>query len=293
MNARDVLILGCGDIGMRVARLWQRRGMPVRALARSRESAARLFSTGIVPVAGDLDEAQSLAGLVLDGSLVYYLAPPPREGVRDQRVRTLLDAHRAAAPERLVYISTTGVYGDRGGEWVDESTPPDPRTDRARRRLDAETVLRTWGRERGVAVVVLRVPGIYGPGRLPRARIGEGTPVVDPAEAPPGNRIHADDLAQACIAAALRGEPDAVYNVADGDPKTTSEYVFAVADALGLERPPTVSMAEAQRISSAAALSFLAESRRVSNRRMLDELGVELRYPSLEQGIAASLGETV
>jgi len=285
----DVLVVGCGDIGMRVARLWQERRVPVRGLARSKESAARLFGAGIVPVAGDLDRIESLHLLKLNDSLLYYLAPPQRAGVRDERIRALLRAHGEARPARVVYLSTTGVYGDRGGEWVDETTPPAPGTDRARRRLDAETVVRAWGRERGVAVSVLRVPGIYGPGRLPRRRIEEGTPVVDPSEAPWSNRIHADDLAETCVAAALRGAPDAIYNVSDGEPGTMTEYVLAVADALGLPRPPIVSMAEARRSLDPGLLSFLSESRRVDNRRMLEELDVRPRYASLREGIAARL----
>ncbi|MGE5190069.1 MAG: NAD-dependent epimerase/dehydratase family protein, partial [Gemmatimonadota bacterium] len=187
-----VLIVGCGDIGRRVARLWGARGAAVLGLARSPAAAARLSRLGIAPVAGDLDDRGTLRGLPTRGALVYHFAPPPAEGTTDPRTRALVEAVPGGEePETLVYMSTTGVYGDLKGGWATEETPPAPETDRGRRRLDAEDVLRAWGRARTVPVVVLRVAGIYGPGRLPVESIRRGTPVLDAAISPYANRIHA------------------------------------------------------------------------------------------------------
>jgi nucleoside-diphosphate-sugar epimerase len=161
-----------------------------------------------------------------------------------------------------VYISTTGVYGDAGGAWVDEDCPPAPATSRARRRLDAEQTLARWAEPAGTQVIVLRVPGIYGPGRLPLERIRRGEPVLAPGECGYTNRIHAEDLVRVCVAAAQRGRPGAVYNVSDGAPGTMTEYLLAVADAAGLPRPPVVGLDQARRVMSPGMLSYLGESRR-------------------------------
>lgn len=278
-----IFIIGCGDIGLRVARQWLERGAAVRALARSEDSAARLAAAGIDAVPGDLDAPASLVALPINGATVYYFAPPPLQGVTDSRMHAFTAA--GLKPERVVYISTSGVYGDRAGAWVDEDTPPAPGTDRARRRLDAETTLRAWGREAGVAVTILRVGGIYGPGRWPLERLQAGTPVLREEECGYTNRIHADDLAAICVAAAERGGADRIYNVSDGRNGTMTEYFYAVADRFGLPRPPALTMEQAQQQLSAAMLSYLTESRRMDNRRLLQELGVTLRYQDLADGL--------
>lgn len=289
-----VLIAGCGDIGRRTARLWRARGAAVSGLARSPGSAARLTRQGIVPVPGDLDDPGTLRGLPTRGALVYYFAPPPAEGVIDPRARAFADALPGRdAPEKLVCMSTTAVYGDLGGGWATEETPAAPATDRGRRRLDAENVLLAWGRERRVPVVILRVAGIYGPGRLPVEAIRRGTPVLDEADAPYTNRIHAEDLARVCVAAADRGRGGRIYNVSDGIPGTITEYFYAVADRLGLPRPPAVGLAEAGQVLSPALLSYLSESRRLDCRRMREELGVALLYPTLAEGLAASRDDDI
>jgi len=282
----DVFIIGCGDVGVRVARLVQDRGGQVAALARSDAAAVRLQGFGIEPVPGDLDELASLASLPVAGKLIFYLAPPPGGGPLDTRMRNFCAAlERVQAPARVVYVSTSGVYGDCGGAWVTEQTPVNPQTSRARRRLDAETVLLHWAKPRGVAVVTLRVTGIYGPGRLPLARLQQGHPVLCEAESPPTNRIHADDLALVCLAAAEKGVDGEVFNVSDGHPGTMTQYFNAVADMLGLPRPPQVTMAEAREVMTPMMLSYLTETRRMDNRRMLERLGITLRYPDLESGL--------
>ena len=285
-----VLIVGCGDIGRRVARLWREEGFPVCALARSSQSARRLEVLGITPVAGDLDEPESLAGLPTKGALAYYLAPPPGRGETDPRMRAFLECiPPGEEPETIVYMSTTAVYGDLRGGWATEETPPSPSAARGMRRLDAENALLAWGRQGSVPVVILRVAGIYGPGRLPIEKVREGAPVLAGNDSPFSNRIHSEDLARVCVAAARRGTGGAVYNVSDGQPGTIAQYYCAVADLLGVPRPPTMTMAEARRVMSQAMLSYLSESKRVDNRKMREELGVTLLHPTLETGLAASL----
>ncbi len=287
----QVLIVGCGDIGRRVGALARAQGAEVRGLVRSAESAAKLTELGIEPLVADLNAGAQLQGLPTAGAVVYYLAPPPGGGHTDPKVRNFCAAiNPGDEPRRLVYISTSGVYGDCGGALVSEETPVNPQTARAKRRVDAETVLRQWGRERGVAVIILRVTGIYGPGRLPVARLQGGHPLLRIEESPPTNRIHADDLARVCLAAAKKGEQGDIFNVSDGHPGTMTEYFLAIAELFGLPRPPLVSMEEARRVMTPLMLSYLTEARRMDNRKMLDKLGIELLYPTLAQGLRASLG---
>ena len=282
----DTFIIGCGDIGVRVARLEQARGRTVAGLARNAAGAERLRAFGIEPTMGDLDDAASLANLPTAGKLLYYFAPPPGGGPWDTRTRNFCAAlDPAQAPAKVVYISTSGVYGDCGGEWVTEETPVNAQTSRAKRRLDAETALFAWGKETGAAVVILRVTGIYGPGRLPLARLQQGHPVLNEAESPPTNRIHADDLAGVCMAAADRAADGEIFNVSDGQPGTMTQYFNAAADLLGLPRPPQVTMAQAQQVMTPMMLSYLTETRRMDNRKLREQLGVTLRYPELESGL--------
>ena len=284
----SVLIIGCGDIGQRVAKQHLQRGHHIMALARSPTNAKRLQAQGITVIEGDLDDPHSLSNVTAFGALVYYFAPPPGEGETDPRMENFLAALNGPQPAKLVYLSTSGVYGDCKGAWVTEETPVNPQTSRARARLAAETTLSLWSASHNIPSVILRVGGIYGPDRLPIERIQQGVPVVRVEECPYTNRIHADDLTTVCIAAE-RGTPGAIYNVSDGNPSTMTDYFNAVADYLNLPRPPQISLAEAQKVLSPGILSYLNESRRMDNRRMLNELGVTLRYPNLEAGLAASV----
>jgi nucleoside-diphosphate-sugar epimerase len=190
----------------------------------------------------------------------------------------------------MVYISTTGVYGDAAGAMVDETTPVAPGTDRARRRVAAERAVQSWCAAREVRCAILRVPGIYGPQRLPLERLQRREPALRPEDAGPGNRIHVDDLVTAC-AAALERPAHGVFNVSDGNPATTTEFLQRTAALAGLPAPPLVAFAEATGRISSGMLAFLRESRRVDNRRMRQELGCEPRYANLDDGIAASLAE--
>lgn len=283
----QTLILGCGYVGTRLARQCLTAGRPVTGVVLSEAGAARLTQAGVRPVRRDL-AIDDLTDLPFAGADVFHLAPPPPRGREDLHTRRLIAAFGPTAhPRRVVYISTTGVYGDCRGGWVDETRPVRPEADRSRRRWDAEQSLRAWSRSSGGELVVLRVAGIYGPGRLPLERLAAGTPMVRPEEAPYTNRIHVDDLVTACLAAMDRGRDGAVYNACDDTPSTMTAYFIAVADAARLPRPPLITKGEAAERLSEGMRSYLAESRRVCNRRLRDELGVDLRYPSLADGLSA------
>ncbi len=285
-----VLIVGCGDIGRRVARLVQQQGAGVDGVVRSVEGAQRLEGTGVTPLVADLNDPSSLAGLPTARATVFYFAPPPGGGHTDPKARNFCaSVAPGQEPEKLVYISTSGVYGDCGGAMVTEETPVNPQTARAKRRIDAESAFRQWGKQRGVAVVVLRVTGIYGPGRLPVSRLQGGAPLLRLEESPPTNRIHADDLARVCVAAAEKGADGEVFNVSDGHPSTMTEYFLAIAELFDLPKPPLVTMEEARKVMTPLMLSYLTESRRMDNRRMLERLGVTLLYPTLAEGLRASM----
>ncbi len=282
----DILIVGCGDIGVRVAQLEKQAGRKVSGLVRSEEGAERLRSYGIVPVMGTLDDLTSLSDLPTGGKLVYYFAPPTGGGPFDSRMRSFCQAVSARPlPEKVVYMSTSGVYGDCGGEWVTEETPLNPQTSRAQRRVDAETTLKEWGQEHSVPVVILRVTGIYGPGRLPLARIQQGHPVLREEESPPTNRIHADDLAVVSVKAAETATDGDIFNVSDGQPGTMTQYFNLVSELLDLPPLPQVDMEEAKRVMNPMMLSYLTETRRMDNRKMIDQLGVTLTYPNLKAGL--------
>lgn len=280
----SALIVGCGDIGLRVARKLRAREVAVRGLVRTEATHAALQDQGIAADRADLD-AQAP---VLAEQEVYWFAPPPEHGSTDTRLRRALQAW-GGLPRRLVYISTSAVYGDCGGRWIDESAPLLPRSDRGRRRLDAETALHEAAAGGRGEFVILRVPGIYGPGRLPVARLRSGLPVVRESESPYTNRIHSEDLAEAALVAMDRGLSGAAYNVSDGHPTTMCDYFTRCAVLLGLPEPLHVSMAEAQATFTPAMRSFLDESKRLLNRRLIEDLGLRLRYPDLETGLPGCL----
>ena len=282
-----VSIVGCGYSGLRLARLHLARGDEVQGTATHPQSLRAIEAAGASARALDLD--QTIPPLAAADRLFYYLAPPAPQGDRDPRLERFLGA-LTGTPRRVIYMSTTGVYGDHGGGWVDERTPPAPRTPRAHRRLAAETALREWCLPRAIPWCILRVAGIYGPGRLPLERLRHGEPAVRPQEALPTNRIHVDDLAAVCLAAGLSAHASGrIYNVTDGNDDSQTAYLQRVARLCGLPPPPLQSREAVRLAASPGARSFLDESRRVDNRRMLEELGVVLAYRDLDAGILASL----
>jgi nucleoside-diphosphate-sugar epimerase len=283
-----LLIVGCGEVGMRVARLLVPRWR-VLALTSQPGRATELRAAGVVPLVGNLDEPATLARLAGLADAVLHLAPPPGQGDTDPRTAALLRAlSRKPGLSCLVYASTTGVYGDAGGARFDETRPVAPRSDRARRRVDAEARVRWFGRAFGVRVSLLRIPGIYAsdrPGGHPRERLDRGTPVLRDEDDVYTNHIHADDLARACVAALLRGKPQRVVHASDHTELKMGEYFDLAADLCGLPRPPRISRAQARDQLSPMLLSFMSESRRLKNDRLVRELRLRLRYPTVREGL--------
>jgi nucleoside-diphosphate-sugar epimerase len=283
----NLLIIGCGDVARRALPELQRR-YRVTALVRSPDPV--LDAAGVGQIAGDLDDAASLAPLVGRAARIVHLAPPCAGGTLDTRMRSVLAAlaprgRGAMLPRRFVYLSTSGVYGDCAGEWVDETRPPNPQTERAMRRLDAERALGDWGERNQVEIAVLRVPGIYASERLPLERLARGTPALRPEEDVYTNHIHADDLAGIIVAALESARARGVYNASDDGPMKMGDFFDFVADRAGFARPPRISREEAARLLPPELLSFMSESRRLSNRRMKAELGVRLRYSTVRDGV--------
>ncbi len=289
-----ILIVGCGDVGMRAARELLPR-CRVLALTSSPDRVQALRAQGITPLLGNLDDARTLARLAGLATRVLHLAPPPGQGAADPRTARLLHAltRRGKGLRSLVYGSTSGVYGDAQGAWVDETRATAPATDRGRRRVDAEQRVRAFGQRMalrcGTAACVLRIPGIYGldrEGGDPRERVRQGKPVLAHADDVFTNHIHADDLARACVLALWRARPGRILHVCDDTELRMGDYFDFVADRFGLPRQPRMSRAEAAALLSPMQMSFMGESRRLHNERMKAELGLVLRYPTVSEGLA-------
>ena len=291
-----VLIVGCGDVGLRTAgQLGAPQSQRVRlmALTSSPDRVRLLRACGITPLQGNLDGPASIQRLAGIAHRVIHLAPPPtdRAGAseRDPRSLALVRALRLRTPPlALVYGSTTGVYGDCGGQRVDETRTVNPHTPRAQRRVDAENLMRFLGRS-GVRVSVLRIPGIYAADReggTPRERLLKGTPVLAAKDDVYTNHIHANDLARACAAALWRGKPQRVVNVTDDTDLKMGDYFDLAASLFGLPKPPRLPRDQASSTLPLMLLSFMSESRRLDNTRMKQELRLKLRYPHVRDGLS-------
>ncbi len=279
------IIIGCGYVGQRLAHAEIKSGLTVSATVTRADKAQQLTRAGIVCGQLDLDRATDDIKLDCANAVIHYHVPPPASGTTDQRMQAFIRLMKQqATPKRVVLISTTGVYGNTDGDWVTEDSPTNPQSDRARRRLDAEQQLSAWCLHNKIELVTLRVPGVYGPGRTPEARLAN--PVVNRAEAPLSNRVHVDDLVSTCMQAAKIDTPHALYNVSDNQPSTMTDYFNAVADHAGLPRPKTISLEQAKVELSPAMLSYLSESRRIDNTRLREHLGVNLRFADLASGLA-------
>ncbi|MDA8127274.1 MAG: SDR family oxidoreductase [Betaproteobacteria bacterium] len=278
---KKILIVGFGDVAERLVARYAGQADFI-GLTRRPERVPALRALGVTPYIGDLDAPATLKRLPrVDG--VFHFAPPPGEGRTDPRTARLLHAlARHRLPGALVYISTSGVYGNCGGDWVAETRPVAPVNGRAVRRVDAERQLRAWGAAMGVQVSILRAPGIYAADRLPLERVRRGTPALIASEDSYTNHIHADDLARLAWAALFRGRPQRVYHAVDAHPLKMGDWFDSCADAFDLPRPPRVNRAEAESRLSEALLSFLRESRRLSNARTARELRLKYRYPTSE-----------
>jgi nucleoside-diphosphate-sugar epimerase len=294
-----VLIIGCGDVGQRAVRvLGGGRRIALMALTSSPGRRQELRALGLTPLLGNLDDPRSLRRLAGLATRVLHLAPPPSaehaDWRQDPRTRALVRAlAQRSAPATLVYGSTSGVYGDQRGRWVSETTPAQPGTPRASRRVDAEASVHWLGRAQGVRTTALRIPGIYAPDRsggTPRERLQRGTPVLCEPDDVYTNHIHADDLARACVLALWRARPQRNVNVVDDTELKMGDYFDLAADLYGLPRPPRIARNAAGDQLPLMLLSFMSESRRLHNRRMKTELGLQLRYPTVAEGLRSAPG---
>jgi len=288
---RHLIIIGCGDVALRTIPLLQ-KGYKVFTLVRNAGYFAKLRALGVVPLLGDLDDRRSLTRIAGIADVVLHFAPPPNLGKHDTRTRNLLSAlspgqgRSRSLPKRMVYISTSGVYGDCGGAWVSETHPLNATSPRAQRRVDAENQIRNWARRNHVNASILRVPGIYAQDRLPLSRIQQGTPGIVAGEDSYTNHIHADDLARISVAALQHGKACRVYHTCDDSHLKMGDYFDLVADAYSLPHVPRISRAEAQKTLPEMLLSFMNESRQLTNRRMKAELKVRLRYSTVADTLA-------
>lgn len=288
-HRQKILIVGGGDVARRT--LPHLRGRyRIYVLLRDAEQASFWRAQGAAPILADLDRADSLKRIAGLADIVLHFAPPPDRGTRDTRTRHLIAAlkHAKSLAQRLIYVSTSGVYGDCRGARVDETRRLQPTTARARRRVDAETELRRFARESKVSVSILRAPGIYAADRLPIERLRRGVEALNDEDDVFTNHIHADDLAMLVCAALRHGRNSRCYNASDDSGLKMGEYFDLVADSFKLPRPPRIARSEAQQRLSAVQLSFMSESRRLDNRRIRQELRAQLRYPRVSDGIAAA-----
>ena len=284
-----LLIVGGGDVARRTLPYLQGR-YALYVLLRDNNQADYWREHGARPILADLDRPASLTRIAGLADILLHFAPPPDRGTTDPRTRHLIAAlkHAKSLPQRFIYISTSGVYGDCRGERIDETRRLQPATARARRRVDAEHQLRRFGRESGVSVSILRAPGIYAADRLPLERLRRGDPVLAADEDVHTNHIHAEDLARIACLALFRAGPGRAYNASDDSGLRMGEYFDAVAERFGLARPPRMARAEIVHHLSPLTLSFMSESRRLDNRRLKRELRLRLRYPTVADGLRAA-----
>ena len=298
------LIVGCGDIGVRSAKILQQQGVEVSGVVASAQSAERLRANNIHPLILDLDQpdaSKTVFNWCTEKNFgpvnankerhIYWFLAPQKSGNTDQRIRHFFSQFdEFTGPKffsRLIYLSTSAVYGDCDGRWIDENEPTRPTTDRGQRRLSAEQQTQAFSAQHSIECVILRVPGIYGPGRLPIKRVQSGTPVLRQEDCPFTNRIHADDLAAAAVVAAQRGKNTQAYHICDGAPSTMAEYFSLCAKHLNLPQPPQITLAQAEQDLSPAMMSFLRDSKRLINKKMRTELNFTPQYPDVESGIRA------
>jgi nucleoside-diphosphate-sugar epimerase len=287
---QKILIVGSGDVARRILPHLTGR-YRVFALLRNAARAADWRCAGAQPLLADLDDASSLSRIAGLADVVLHLAPPPNTGNCDIRTKHLLAAlgKGKSLPRCLIYVSTTGVYGDCGGAVIDETRRLMAESPRAGRRVDAEEALRAWGTRNDVRICILRAPGIYAADRLPLERLEKGLPALAAADDVFTNHIHADDLAKACVAAMRHGLANRSYNVVDDSDLKMADYFDLVADAYALPHPPRLSRVAASAVLSPMQMSFMRESRRIVNRRIKQELKLHLAFPNVADGIADAL----
>lgn len=292
---KTLLIIGCGDVALRTVPLLKTH-YRILGLYRNADRADLLRANDITPIYGNLDCPKSLKKLEGIAHLVLHLAPPPNYGKRDTRTLHLLSAltkktktNSTILPQRLIYISTSGVYGDCRGDLIDETHPVQPENDRAIRRVFAEKQIRNWGKRNHISTCIVRVPGIYAANRLPLQRLRDGHPTLLDAEDSYTNHIHADDLAQIIFAAIRFAKTNRIYHACDDSHLKMGEYFDLVADYSGLPHPRRITRDQAQEQITPGMLSFMKESRRLRNVRLKKELHISLLYPTVHDGVKAAL----
>ncbi len=278
---KRLLIIGCGDVALRTIPLLQGH-YRLYALVRNLANFGRLRALGVRPVPGDLDDRRSLARISGLADVVLHFAPPAGATKSDARTRHLLATlSRCVPPEQLIYISTSGVYGDCGGDFVSETYRLNPQTSRAQLRVRAENQIRIWAEHNRVNACLLRVPGIYAAERLPLERLRSGSASITASHDSYSNHIHADDLARIIVAALRHGRPNRVYHATDDDQMKMGDYFDVIADAFDLPHPPRLPRTDVESAVSPMMWTFMNESRRLTNERMKRELKVRLHYPTL------------
>ena len=274
------LIAGAGYTGLSVAK--QLRGEKVTLLSRSFNNKLEFDSQKI-----DLDKDDFTISIT-SPFVVLYTIPPNTASLSDERLKLFLKKLKIN-PSRIVYLSSSGVYGDRKGNYTDETVKPNPITKRAIRRLNAEKCISDWSHKNNVEHVILRVSGIYGPDRLGIEKLRQGLTVIKQSKAKPSNRIHIEDLTNCCISAMMKDKLSNIYNIGDGDHNNQTWFYKAVCDQVGIKNPTEIEVAEAKMTWGAMRLSFLNESRRLDVNKMKRELIDNLRYPNAIDGIKESL----
>lgn len=290
---QPVNIIGCGYIGGKLLQALLLKkfctAKNISSIVKTSNSQKQCQQSGVHSIAFDMDDAdkQFPKTIHFKQSLNYYFAPPPKQGIIDSRASNFIRqlSLQTAQPKKIVLISTTGVYGNCHGQWVDEETPLKPVVDRAQRRFDAEQQFQNYCQKFNVSLVILRVSGIYGPGKLPLKRIKAQAPIVREEDSPYSNRIHADDLLEICLEAGFRDDIEGIFNCADGHPTTMCDYFIKVAIASHLPKPPTITLEQAKTQLSAGMLSYMAESRRIDNKKLLSSFNYSLKYPDLDTGL--------
>jgi len=292
----NIKIIGCGYIGKKIAGILKAKNISATCFVNRDESISRCVTEGLSATKFDLDKKVSdlkkTTIASFENSVMVYLVPPPSKGEVDSRMQNFITMLSALShpPKKILLISTTGVYGNCNGEWIDEQRQENPQVDRARRRLSAETQLKKYCAASQVPLIIFRVPGIYAADKLPLKRINSGEPIVNAQDSGFTNRIHAQDLARFCVEALLENVMDEnsrsqVFNCCDGQPSTMNDYFMKVADAMNLPRPQEISLQQAQQQLSAGMLSYLAESKRISNKKLLRYFKTEFKYPNLTAGL--------
>ena len=279
---RGLLIIGCGYTGCELARRAHSQGIPVWGTTRSEARVETIQGSGAEPLIFEAGKTPLPEMLREKVDTVVDTVGPPWSGEPDS-TGLILEALEEFSISRFVYLSSTSVYGDCGGEWVDEDTPCTPTGPAGKRRVAVEELLQTH--QNRLPTIIARLPGIYGPGRSVLERIRTGRFRMVGEEGPFSNRIHVEDLASALWALCLRGRVGETYLLTDDEPQRLRVVSQYAADLLGVDLPAPLEMEYARETIPASSLSMLTDSKRLSNKKMKRELGIALRYPTYREGL--------